>query len=229
MLLTAIAEAIQDNPIASAFTIPALYRYIARAMRLYSQWNPLIKDKTLATVIDQKEYTVTATCIGVYRCLWYPGSTITSDLTISQQILASQVYVTNEPSLSVIHDINESESLRRLQGKWEWREANRRLVLEPTPTGSGDDITVTYADQHVLNVGGTGYDTIPDEDLEIVRDLCLAEILDGKAMEFAIQPDYRSGAEQETLHFVPGNARDLAELLRSNLANKYGRSVGMIT
>jgi hypothetical protein len=102
---------------------------------------------------------------------------------------------------------------------------NKKLCLSPIPTASGTVVPVEYARAHGINAGLTGYDSIPDDDLEIIRDLVVAEIVHSRMVQHSIEPDYVEGLQTVTKRFVPGNARQAIQELRSACIAKYGASV----
>jgi len=131
------------------------------------------------------------------------------------------------PSDRVIENINQSAHIDAILGQWEQR--NETLVIYPEPTATGDeDIDIVYAAYHVLNDGASGYDTIPDEDLDIMADVTLALYLRARAAEIALEPDYAEGLQRVTKRNIPGNLRDTVRELRKGLIGKYGGQGGAV-
>jgi len=226
--LSAIRQAVRDNYTLETVSTTVLDRRIAAAVREYSRYNPRPIDATFTTIADQAAYTldVENPVLGVAAVLWFPSGEVYNELKASSEIL----YLLKQPghylltSHRVIDDINESAHIAALNGDWEWREGTKEIILNPTPVQSGDTVTVVYWTGHALNEEEDGYDTIPDEDVDIIRDLTVAELLTKAQIEAAATPDYREGAEGVTSHFMGTNLGQAIDRLRGRLIGKYGGS-----
>jgi len=158
----------------------------------------------------------------VLECYWWPTGELFAELRAG----AEQAYVLQRParvhmpSERVIDDINQSAYLSRIIGEWEQR--NDTVSITPKPSASDDDILLVYAASHLINATATGYDTIPDEDLDIVADLTLAAYLKSRAVELALEPDYAEGIQKITKHFLPGNIANVVKELHRGIEGKYG-------
>ena len=128
----------------------------------------------------------------------------------------------NMPSQRVINDINQSASVRAQSGFWHFEDAERKLVIWPEPATAGDTFTVRYYAEHIINAGETGYDTIPDADLELIVACALAELLDAEGNAAAFSPDYQEGLERVSFKNVTGMVSNQSESLRGRVSLKYG-------
>jgi len=225
VLLTTIRTAITTDRITTeTIATERLDRMIATAVREYSRYAPIIDSTFITTVADQTEYNLEAlNCLWVLSCLWWPVGQLFAELHAG----AEQVYILNKPSRyhmpseRIIDNINQSAHIHAMQGFWEQR--NQTLVISPAPTTAAtDNLEITYAALHVLNADETGYDTIPDEDLDILADLATANYLQARMSEIALEADYAEGLQKLTVHYVPGNLRETIKVLRQGVKEKYG-------
>lgn len=222
MLLTTIRQAITDLYSTETFTATKLNRFIARAVDYYSRYNPIPTEYSFTTVADDNSYDMPTGCIGIQKVL-YPAISVSNiSANYGSDFARLQHSVPyNEPSLYVIGDINEGAYIENSRGHWEYRPVGNDLIIDPTP-GAGTTVNVTYWAKHQLNVGSTGYDYIPDEDLEIIASLALAQIMESKALEAALEPDTQEGLEKITVHFITGTAYASIDSLRAKVSDKYG-------
>lgn len=223
MLLSTIREAVIDRFTTETIETERLNRFIASAVREYSRFNPRILGATMTTIADQATYDLPDACLWVIECYWWPIGELFAELRAG----AEQAYVITKPSRlhmpseRIIDDINQEAHISRLLGHWEQR--NDTIVVFPEPTAAADeDLEIVYAAEHVINVGGTGYDTIPDEDLDIIADVTLASYLQARSTEVVLEADYAEGLQRVTKRFIPGNIRATINELRSAMLGKYG-------
>lgn len=197
---------------------------IARAVRHYSRYNPYETTTTTTTVADQAEYDMPADCLYIRDVQWLWDTTLRVwDITTDYD---GEPIKATMPSLEIIDDINEADYVRRTTGRWRQYRGSQKIVLDPTPTTSGDTVTIFYGAYHVLN--DDGYDTIPDEDLDIVCDLTLYELYGDRGAELALEPNYSTGMEREDFsHIQEGLARVREELLR-RAEGRYGGTGGVL-
>lgn len=203
--------------------------YLAAAVTEYSRWNPRILEGTIATIANTSLYSLaTFTGLsGIKEVRYFEGYTVGSEVHLTQE----NVHLASNPerrylwSQRIIEDIEENESVKAAKGYAYYRQATNQLKLANLPAAGGDTITIYYYAPHVLNTGGTGYDTIPSEDLNIIRDLVLAEFYQDDSFDAALQPDYKEGQESETFSKVSGNVAGVVDRLRASVAIKYSASV----
>jgi hypothetical protein len=222
MLLTTIQTAIRDLLTTETITDAKLNRLIAAAVRRYSRYAPKITDYTLTTVGDDATYQMPAGCLGIKNVL-YPSLDVGTytPYTAQEEILGRNPQDYPLWGNVIVDDVNQDEYLGHSEGKWEYRPADRMLVINPTPGDNSTTVAVEYYTSHSLNTGGTGYDTIPDEDLEVIRDLSLAQYLRGKSVEIAYMPDYKEGLEAVTNHFGVGTIREAIDNLEGQALARY--------
>ena len=233
MLLTDIQTAVTDRLTTETIVTARLNRFIAAAVREYSRYNPIISSTMLSTVSDQAEYDLSAlNCMQVLECYWWPIGQLFAELRAGaeQAYIMRQPYRYHMPSERVINDINQEAHISRLVGHWELRNQNT-LVIYPTPTAASDeDLEIVYTSAHALNVGGTAYATIPDEDLDILADLTFALYLQARISEAALEPDYAEGLQRITTHFIGPNLQAAIRMLKQGVEGKYsgsGQAVAM--
>lgn len=225
MLLATIQQAVRDSwP--SQIPTTKLDRFIASAVRYYSRYNPRVLEGSITTVADQDEYSLSSLTglIGVQEALYLSTGSPWNDLLASSELL----HVLRQPtqynliSQRVIDDVTQQEHVRATSATWEYREGNNTIQFRPEPLASGSTITITYWAAHAINGAGDAYETIPDEDLEILANLVLAKLLMASRIEAAMEPDYREGLETVTARYVPGNIALTVESLRQSCQFKYG-------
>lgn len=227
MLLTTIRQAVSDRWPDTVDT-DKCNRLIAAAVRYYSRFNPRILELTVTTVTAQKEYGLVALgatgIIGVQDVLWFPAGEASNEMRAVEEYyrLLREPPIYAMPSQAVIDDINESAHIARLGGKYRYEEAEANLIIYPEPTVSGSTFLVRYYATHALNQGATGYDTIPDADLDLLTALVIADLLDDKGNAAAFSPDYQEGLEKVSYGKVSGATTMRAEELRGRVAFKYG-------
>jgi len=229
MELESIRQAVYDVYAEADADVAKLDRLIAAAVRYYNRWNPLVSDTTLTTVSDQETYDCPDGCTGVVKCVWWPkgeplytytGITAASDIpTRYRRIL---------PTERMIDEINRDFERRSGQGYYEYRANQNQLILSPPPSIDGQTIYLIYRSPHMLNEEGTGYDTIPEEDLSLLRDLTLAEILQAEQVDSAMDIAWAIGLVQETPQSRLPALRQAIKEYRLGVANKYGESVALL-
>lgn len=229
MLLSTIREAVTDRLTTETIEQPRLDRFIASTVCEYSRYNPLITGLTMSSVVDQAVYDLPDACLWVLECYWWPIGQLFAELRAG----AEQIHVARHParyhmpSDRIIDNINQSAHIDAILGQWEQR--NDTLVIHPEPTATGsEDIDIVYAAYHEINEAELGYDTIPDEDLDIIADVALALYLRARAAETALEPDYAEGLQRVTKRFMPANLRDMVRELRKGLTGKYGGQGGVV-
>jgi len=225
MLTADIVQAFTDVITTETVADARLSRFIAKAIDYYSRYNGIITATTLDIVEDQTIYALPSDCLTVLSCYWWPMGEMFAELRAG----AEQAFMLNQPSRyhliseRVIDDINQGEYIDRVVGYWEQR--NKTIYIAPEPTANDSDgIVLLYAAKHSLNDAGDGYDYIPDEDLQIVCDLVVAEFLGSKSAEIAFEPDYSEGQSRVTKHFIPKALREHITMLRNSVRDKYGAS-----
>ncbi len=199
-------------------------RLVASAMRYYSRWNPRVVETTLTTVADQQFYDLPSGCIGVREAYWHPSGSPYSTVWANREAIFSlrQPERYFLPSERVIEDINEEAYEHALTGRWEFLSGQGQLCITPEPTVAGTEFPVVYYAEHQINAGATGYETIPDADLDILANLVLAEVIEAEVLVASVSPDYAEGLERETFRFIPSNAGQVVSDLRRSGRGKYG-------
>lgn len=224
MLLTEIEQAVTDR-YTESITTAKLDRIIAGAVRYYSRFNPLEEEITLTTVADQKEYDLIAlgatNCIGVREVI---GSQLLTTVTEPSMLeeyyrLLKEPYRIDMPSNDVIDDINNSAHISKFAWKWNYEKAESKLMIYPEPSTTGSSFVVRYWASHALN--DDEYETIPDEDLELLAGVVIADLLDQQGMAAAMSPDYQEGLEKVTFNKMVENNMTFASELRGRLMRKY--------
>lgn len=204
-------------------------RYLAKAVRLYSEWNPRILETSVTTVADTTVYSLASVSnlIGIKEVRYFPGSY----LSTGTRLVDEETYTSSMGperyhlwSHRIIEDIEEGERADSLRETAYYRKATNELKLANAPS-AGDTVTIFYYAAHVLS--STTYSTIPSEDLDIIVGLTLAEYYEDRAWEMALQPDYREGQESETFNKMSANILSIADRARAMLQTKYSASVAI--
>lgn len=225
MEIADITRAVEDRYSTETISPDKMNRHIAAAVRWYSRFNPYIKRGEITTEADQRLYDLPSGCIVVIKVEYWPTGGVSVELSAKHEFetMFRRPAAYDLFSERIIEDIKEDEHIKRVRG--DWAIENKQIALYPVPSGSSTTVYVDYGATHALNAGATGYDTIPTEDLEIVRDLVVAEIIEGKMTEFSIEPDYSEGLQRETKRFLPGNIAQTISYLRGRCQAKYGGPV----
>lgn len=225
MLLSDIVQAFTDVITTEVVASVRLNRLVTKAVDYYSRYNPMIVAAELDIVEGQTIYTLPSGCLNVISCYWWPTGEMFAELRAG----AEQAFMLYRPSRyhliseRIIDDINQAAYIGRVVGYWEQR--GKTIYIAPEPTANDvDGLVILYAAKHSLNVGGTGYDDIPSEDLGIFADLVVAEFLGSKSAEIAWEPDYSEGQSRVTKHFIPKQLREHITTLRDGVRDKYGKS-----
>lgn len=229
MLLTAIREAVRDVYTTETFTDDQLDRRIANAVLFYSRWNPYIKEHSFDVVDEQQYYDLPSDCMYDYieRVDYWPTGGISLELNAADEYALSypSEYTYDLYSERVMDDIRQGEYIRRIQGYY--FIDNNQIGLRPVPAGTEATVYVYYGAAHVV----TGlltlqeYATIPYEDLKIIANLTLAEIIEGKGIEFSVEPNYAEGLQRTTKSNIPRNVEATARQLRAECKAKYTRNI----
>lgn len=219
MLVADISQAVEDVYTVETIAAPKMLRLIQAAVRFYSRYNPFVVKYPFETVADQEAYDIPAGGIGVIDILW-PAEVLDITVNVGQEmaVLALEPARYHFVSDRVISAIQQDAFYKAALGNW--RVQNKQVILIPEPGTTGSDVIMWYAQLHAY--AADAFATIPDEDLEIIRDLTLAEIALGKSMEAAVQPNYREGLQSETFHYAAESSRVAVKRLQQSCVNKYG-------
>jgi len=223
VLISDITQAVTDAYTTETIADAKMKRLIANAVKYYSGYNPYTVQYDFETVADQAEYDLPSGCIIVIDVLWPVGQlnvTVNTGLEVVPPTRPDVSYIMI--SEQVINHINADAYYSRSLGSWYVQ--NQQVVLVPQPGATGSDVSLWYGKDHAINAGGLGYDTIPDEDLPLLRDVTIAEILSGKVNDFAIEPNYTEGLSRETFHQMIPNLQEAIIRLRNSTVHKYGGS-----
>lgn len=217
MLITDIMDVFEDD-VTEEYTESKLKRYIARAVRYYSRYAARILTATLETIANQQELDLPSGCVLVTDAIWYPGGTWG---TWEQTEMLTAQALQPEPYQSMVErlaeDIERAESHRRAQGDWEQR--GTKLALFPTPASAGIEVEITYTAHHSVSDDGLEYATVPDEHLNAIVGLTIAEHLQAKAIQRADQTSYAEGVTRVTKGHMPENlSAQVSRLRREALA-----------
>lgn len=232
LTLVDIRLGVHDKYTAQTITDVQLNRYIASAIRRYSNYNPIEKSTTLTTVADQQDYTLPSDFLFMRNAEYYPSGQLFGQLYVGSPTSEYELMIRHPAryhnvSDRTIENIDRQALADASKGKWEI-VGNNTLRLWPTPA-SASDYDYYYGAAHALNTGGTGYNDIPTADLSIVVDLSLAEVLEAFLMDVSTEFDYAEGLERVTKHFVPENISAVIDRLRTTVANKYRKPLVLLS
>ncbi len=222
-MISDITQAVEDMFTTEALDATRLKRLIAIAVKYYSRYNPFEKSATIALVANQQDYDVAADCILIRDVDYWPAGDLAGIMRAGQEYaeLVREETRYRFPSDRVIKNIERTSRADRQGVRWE-QLGSRKVRLHPAPSAV-DTIDYQYYSVHALT--DSDYTTIPAEDLELIRDLTLAEILSGRGLEYAIEPDYAEGLQRITKSRIPGNVRATVSVLRRGVKDKYGSGV----
>lgn len=223
MLIEDIIEAVEDAFTSEALDPGRLERFIAFAVKYYSRYNPYEEADTLSLVVGQQDYDVAADCVLVKDVDYWPAGEVFGVLRTGEEELVRGQRRYHFPSDQVIDNIERTALADRQGPRWE-QIGSRKVRLYPAPTAA-DTADYQYYAVHTLDAGGDEYPTIPDEDIEIIRDLVLAEVVGSRGLEVTIEPDYAEGLQRVTKGRIPENVRVAVSRLRQGVRDKYGSGV----
>jgi len=227
-----IVEAVTDQYDVETVEEVKLRRRIAKAVAFYSRYNPYVRVYSFETIAQSASYELPSGCIAVRDCEYWPNGELTLALSsagdIDLQRTVMRDYIYDLISHRVIETIKRSEHVRHVSGSY--TVENRYIVLHPTPAQTGIPVLVKYLAMHELSGDAETfeYSTIPVVDLEIVRDLVIAELVESKRVAAAILPDYSEGLTQVTRSRIPANAANVAAGLRAKCVDKYTGPVAAV-
>ncbi len=221
MLIATIQTAMTDRYSLETPIDAKSKRQIASAVRFYSRYNPYVVLWEFTTTLNVNAYDLPAGATIIVDVLWPADEalTVVNVGAIRESLLRRPVRY-DLVSERVIEEIKADSFYSAFLGNW--RRQNAQVILIPTPGVTGQDVQLWYGKDHATNEAGLGYDTIPDEDLDIIADLAVVEILVQKQIEVATEPDYREGLGSLTKHYVPGNVAATINNLRRGVRGKYG-------
>ena len=197
--------------------------YIARGVGEYSRWNPLRVAESFETEPEETDYDLPDDCLVVYAVYWDPYGHLTAATYAPFDSVQRTGMKKTMPSLGIISNINETEWARHFRGKW--TVYGKTLVLDPMPQ-SEVEVHYTYGALHPEE--GDSYDTLPDEDRDLVCDLVLYELYGDRGHEMALEPDYTTGLMRESFAKIQENVSAVRSALLERIQGKYGGSGGII-
>lgn len=223
MLIADVIELVEDAFTSETLDPGRLERAIGLAVKYYSRYNPFEKPGTLTLVANQQDYDVATDCILIAGVDYWPAGDLAGIMRAGQEYAELMREETRYrfPSDRVIRNIERTSRADRQGIRWE-PLGSRKVRLHPAPSAV-DTINYQYYAIHALDAAGDDYPTIPDEDIEIIRDLTLAQILASRGWEYTVEPDYAEGLQRITKRFIPGNVKAAVSELRSSVKDKYGR------
>ena len=223
MLIASIVTAVEDRYTIETIGADKMKRLIAAGVRFYSRYNPSVTVTSFDTVADQRLYDLPSDCMQDYVITvdYWPTGGLDSALSAANEYeeRGDAPFRYSLYSERVIDDIKQQEYIERVRGQWEIE--NDQIALYPVPSGSSVEVYVTYGAGHAINEAETAYTTIPAEDLDIIRDLVVAEIIEGRRIEASVEPDYAEGLGRQTKRFIPGNVDATVKYLRRKCTDKY--------
>ena len=217
-----IKTAVTDKLTTEVIDDVRLDRLIAAAVRFYSRFNPVIKSAVLDAMAAQQDYDTEVDCVLVTDVTWWPNGEPVTTVNVGQEYLNTLLFQGRAPDRADYVVRNEKVILRDDMTKAHWQQIGKKIRLWPIPTADHTSIPYEYTAMHVLDEYGEAYGTVPNEDLEIMRDLTLAEYLEGRATEAALEPDYAEGMQSTKKSFIPQNIASQIARLTSELIAKYG-------
>ena len=195
------------------------------AVQRYSGYNPVYYVGSLDLVADTYEYAKPDDMLSLCTTQWWPleDDNFTAYLNLTSNAFPP-VGRKRQVSMTVINSIIRGDYFNRTAGEINVRGSY--LYVSPTPSAALT-IALVYTKYHVLNDGGTGYDTIPDEDLEIIRDLVMYELLKARSLEAAMTDNYAEASSKTDVRGVIADVRMAQAQLLESVRNKY--SVPIVT
>jgi len=221
MNIADIQTAVADKYSIVAIADAKSKRQIASAVRYYSRYNPYIVLYTFTTTLDVNAYDLPAGATVLIDVLWPADEALTIvNIGALRESMLRRPIRYDLVSEHVIENIKSDAFYAAYLGNWS--RQNDQVVLEPTPGVTGQDVQLWYGKDHALNDEETGYDTIPDEDLDILSDLAIVEVLLQKQIEISTEPNYREGLGSITKHHISQNVAATIRDLRRGVKGKYG-------
>jgi len=194
-------------------------RWLARAVRLYSRYNPAVIRDELETEVGKAIYELPDDCMMVKSVLYKPDSAA-NDLSLTDGALhRRRGFARNRPSELLVDQWYDQTGL--VAPRETWTVESGYIIFEEG-FAAVETLELIYCAEHALDEEGETYDTIPAQDIDILADLVLADILEHKAANVGATEDYAEGLERITVSNIVPNATASVESLRSGLLRKYG-------
>lgn len=146
-----------------AFQTSDLDQALAEAVVTYSRSKPLRQVENLAVIAGQATYSFPVGALRVHPCFF----TLEESSLLPHSLFDYAWFDAESPASGYRAMINQRYASNSWLQLVEVDEYQQRIILVPTPdSNTTGKIIVDYA--HVLNVGGTGYETILDVDKPFV-------------------------------------------------------------
>jgi hypothetical protein len=210
-----------------------LRQFIDKAVRYYSRYNPVVDIEVIPIEDGEQIYDWPDDATGIRVVEWWPVGEPDAMFATEPDVLPFPPVLPHQPSLDVIRAINRAATAKRLRGGY--KIVGKQIWLTQIPTSESSDIQVTYTMIHefseAIEGGGeilpseAGYLTIPNEDLDIICDLTLAEINSAKGREDMMEPDYTEGMMSIKHRSNPASVREIIRGYRESVEHKYSRPI----
>jgi len=210
-----------------------LRQFIAAAVRYYSRYNPVVEIEIIPIEDGEQLYDWPDDARGIRSIEWWPVGDPEAMFITEPDMLPFPPVLPHQPSLDVIRAINRAATAKRLRGGY--KIVGKQIWLTQVPSLESSDIRVVYTMNHefseAIEGGGEippsaeGYLTIPDEDLDIIRDLTLSEIYSARGHEDMMEPDYTEGMMAIRHRSNPSSIRETVRSFRESVEQKYSRPI----
>jgi hypothetical protein len=222
LTIATITDAVTEN-YPETVTTSRMNRAIARAVQKYSGYNPRVLSTTISLVADDYEYALPTAFLGLVTERWWP---LTDDNLSAYLRLTEEAYPvigrSRQVSMTTIEKIIRGDYFGRTCGLLEVR--GDYLYVSPTPS-SAESIVFIYYAYHVINAGGTGYDTLPAADIDIMADLTIMRLMDSRSIDAAMTDSFGEGTARINPRGVVPDIFAVQEKLLESVRAKYSRPV----
>jgi len=217
-----LAEAVRDAYTAETITDARMLRAIEASLRYYSRFNPILVTATLTTVASQSNYSLPEGCIQVLDVEYWPLGSPINTSNVDMPLWIDKPGRQDMADI-VIRNMDRSMRIDAYGGFFEIVD-DGDVQLSPTPT-SVISVPYRYYKAHELNEAETSATTIPASDLEMLRDLVVAEVLQTWANNLVTEPDYVRGLGKVTKKHLPVSISQRVSKLRQAVQQRYGGSL----
>jgi len=194
-------------------------RWLARAVRYYSRYNPVLVHEDLTTEVGERTYELPDDCMLVKSIMYVPDPAANEMSMESESLHRKRGVSSNRPSELLIKQVYDQTGLTMPEEVWEVEGAN---VVFEDGFAAIETLDIAYYALHVLDEEEEAYETIPAQDIDILVDLVMADILGHRAANMGATEDYDEGLEHIIVSKIVSNTAISVERLRSELIRRYG-------
>jgi hypothetical protein len=202
-----------------AFQTSDLDQAVAEAVVAYSRSKPLRQVENLTVIAGQAKYSFPTGALRVQPCFF----TSEDSSLLSSALSAPGWFDAESPASGYRALINQRYASGYSLQRVEVDEYQQKIILVPTPDGdTTGKIIVDYA--HVLNIGGTGYDTILNVDKPFILNYAEGVLLKLLARAYSLNSNDVGDRKNRGLNLA-GYLETQAEKLHAEFRKRFNLPV----